>query len=530
MLAPTKVLFVAFSEWFQRHSHSTVSFAAAQSEWRELQAAIQVSTGRSPLLLRLAPVNSLQYRLARRLLPNRRAQHSGETISEAPVQYITAWESWQDHVEVLRMDGRSAEDLNAQVATSTKEWICPVASSDGDDDIARLVWHLLHNVLDETSIYFAGDRDLASPEGVGPHTLLSYNVVGRGAVIRRDAFVSVGGFDTSAIDKEHDLVLRLSEAGYNFVGLPAEHRLANSTEPSPATTIAALRRRGVTSSAATGEGVTSWSIMSRPTVDIVIPTRDRVDLLRTCITAVEENCGEFAITITIVNNDSQDPAMLEYFENTPHKVVAHPGPFNYAEIVNHGVASGRNDVVVVLNNDTVVSPGWLDGLVPFATLADVGVVGATLVAPSGEVQHAGMAAVPYPIELPYGRVPQLLFPDVIPLSPRQRAAIRNVVAVTGACHVVERVKWNIVGGMDESLRVTANDVDLCLRLSERGYYTVLNPSVVIEHVGKASRGSSESEGDHVRFLQRWGFLRELVDPCVPRRRATLVDVGDLLSQ
>mgnify|MGYP003346493272 CR=1 FL=1 len=103
----------------------------------------------------------------------------------------------------------------------------------------------------------------------------------------------------------------------------------------------------------------------------------------------------------------------------------------------------------------------------------------------------------------------------------QTAAIRNVVAVTGACHVIERSKWERVGGMDESLAVVANDVDLCLRLSALGYYTVLQPHAIITHVGKASRGSDEPINDHVRFLARWPFLTELRDPCVPRPRRHL---------
>ena len=519
---------MAFSEWFQSHSYST--FDAAQREWRDLQTGIQIARGRSRLALRIAPVNSLQYRLARRLLARRSSFPSSEIFSEAPVQFVEPWASWDSEVEVIRVDGRSAEELNTHIAASTRPWIFLAANRDSDDDIARLIWHLLEHAQDETAVYYSGDRDLATSEGVGPHTLLSYNAVGRGAVMKRDAVLAVGGFDSAATDQEHDLVLRLSEAGYNFVGLPAEHQLASAPTPSPDTIVAALRRRGVTVSATTTHDTVAWSVMSRPTIDIVIPTRDRLDLLRACISSVERNCGDFAVNITIVDNDSHETSTLDYFAATPHRVVAHPGPFNYAAIVNHGVATGRNDVVIVLNNDTVVGPGWIDGLAPLATLADVGVVGATLVSPSGEVQHAGMAAVPYPIELPFGRVPHLFSTDVVPLSPRQSAAIRNVVAVTGACHVVERAKWNIVGGMDESLRVTANDVDLCLRLSARGYYTVLNPAVVIEHVGKASRGTVESEDDHIRFLQRWGFLRELVDPCVPRRRATLVHAGDLHSQ
>ena len=522
---------MAFSEWFQSHSVDDMPFASAQREWRGLQTAIQISKGRSSLLLRVVPVGSVQYRLAQRLFRSRSANAQRAVISTSPVQFVEPFANWQDEVEVVVMDSRSVSDINAQILASRKPWIFPVSESDDPGDIARLAWHLLGTAHSESAIRFTGDRDTGSPMGVGPHTLLSYNVVGRGAVIPRRALLDVGGFDPSARDVEHDLYLRLSEAGYNFLGLPAEHKLCSSAAPIPETTMAALRRRGFTGTARASDAFTAWSLMGRPTVDIVIPTRDRLDLLRACLTSVEENCGDFAVSITIVDNDSREPETLEFFRQSPHRIVAHPGPFNYAEIINHGVATGVNDVVVILNNDTIVQPGWLDGLVPLAMMEDVGVVGATLISPNGDVQHAGMGAVPYPVELPYGLVPSSLVSDyVVALSHRQCESIRNVVAVTGACHVVERTKWNLVGGMDETLKVTANDVDLCLRLSERGYYTVLNPSVVITHVGKASRGNAEAEDDHIRFLQRWGFLRELVDPCIPYTRATLISQSDIIAQ
>lgn len=511
-------------------------FASAQREWRGLQTAIQISTGRSSLLLRLAPVGSVQYRLARRLFRSRSANAQRAVVSTSPVQFVEPFANWQDEVEIVAMDSRSVSDINEQILASRKPWIFPVSESDDSGDIARLVWHLLgtaHSaspIQSESAIRFAGDRDTGSPLGVGPHTLLSYNVVGRGAVIPRRALLDVGCFDPSARDVEHDLYLRLSEAGYDFVGLPAEHQLSSSAAPIPETTVAALRRRGFTGTVRSSDDFTAWSIMGRPTIDIVIPTRDRLDLLRACLTSVEENCGDFAVSITIVDNDSRDPETLEFFRQSPHRIVAHPGPFNYAAIINHGVATGVNEVVVVLNNDTIVQPGWLDGLVPLAIMGDVGVVGATLISPNGDVQHAGMGAVPYPIELPYGRVPSLINNSVVALSHRQCESIRNVIAVTGACHIIERAKWNLVGGMDETLKVTANDVDLCLRLSERGYYTVLNPNVVIEHVGKASRGNAEADDDHIRFLQRWGFLRELVDPCIPHKRATLISQGGVIAK
>lgn len=522
---PTKVLSVAFSEWFQSHPVGGVTYASAQREWRELQTARQIAIGRSPLLLRLAPVDSWQYRIARALLGRRQPTFSADTKAGVPRRDVPLSTQWQSRCTVLAMDGRGAQELNAELEQSTSPWFFPVSPHDSDEEIALVICHLLEHVADDVTdnvaVVFAGNLDSASPRGVGPHTLLSYNAVGRGALFRRSAVMDVGGYDDAAPDFEHDLVVRLSESGYNFHGAPAFHNLAPGNPPHTETTLAALRRRGHTGVVANGGDWVRWSLSSRPTVDIVIPTRDRLDLLLACLHSVESNCGEFVVRVTIVDNDSRESSTLEYFATTPHRVISHPGAFNYAAIINHGVASGNHDVVVVLNNDTVVHPGWLEDLVPIATLSDVGVVGATLVDRQGTVQHAGMGAVPYPVELPYGNIPDLFSRDTVALSRRQSEAVRNVLAVTGACHVVERAKWDRVGGMNEDLRVTANDVDLCLRMNELGWYTVLHPEVSITHVGKASRGSNESSDDHVRFLQRWGFLRGLVDPCVPVPREQL---------
>lgn len=511
-----------FSEWFDRHPLEEVSFSVAQREWLDLQTAIQRTNGRSLLALSLAPVDSPQYRLARRLLRRRLLGRVRSVSSDTPVLDVELAPNWRERCAVVKTDHLDVGSFNQELSAGSTPWVLFASAHDSEDEIALLVSSLLNHAHDPRTTYFAGEIDEGSVRGIGPHTLLSVNAVGRGAIFPRNVLVAVGGLSHDVSDFEHDLVLRLSEAGYPFVGIPTQHSLTPSPRPRTETTVAALRRRGVTGIANQGDEVVTWSVMSRPSVDIVIPTRDRIDLLSACIDSVEQNCGNFAVTITIVDNGSVEPESHAYFSLSPHRIVQHPGEFNYAAIVNHGVASGGNDVVVVLNNDTVVRSGWLEGLVPLATLKDVGVVGATLVSPEGDVQHAGMAAVPYPVELPFGRIPNLVTGDSLNLSQRQTDAIRNVLAVTGACHVVERSKWERVEGMDETLRVTANDVDLCLRLNELGYYTVLNPHVVIEHVGKASRGSSESSDDHVRFLQRWGFLRELLDPCVPVRRANIV--------
>ncbi|MBU6233469.1 MAG: glycosyltransferase [Acidobacteria bacterium] len=506
-----------FSEWCRSHPVTPVTLAEARREWQKFQADIHILHGRPSWLVRLLPVGTRRHRWVRLLV--------APLLHDSPRQRFSPHESplaisglRAPAVEILRLDSLSIDEANVRMRESTTTWVMFAGPSDAEADLLQLA-----AVLEEYSpssrevVLFAGDGSEGSPFSVGVHTLLSYNAVGRGALFPRELIVRSGGL-ASCVDPEHDLVIRLSEMGVSFHGVPLQHSLENAPSPHPSTTQRALRRRGITAEVLFDGDVLQWTVPGTPTVDVVIPTRDRLDLLTACISSIEQRCGNFAVTITIVDNDSHDVATRDYLANTPHRVVHHPGPFNYAQIVNHGVSEGRHDVVIVLNNDTIVSDGWLEALVPLATLPDVGVVGATLVSPEGSVQHAGMAAVPYPVELPYGSVHNLRTNEEVQLSRQQATAIRNVVAVTGACHVIERSKWEKVGGMDESLAVIGNDVDLCLRLAEIGHYTVLQPHVTITHVGKASRGANEPMEDHVRFLARWPFLTELRDPFVPRRR------------
>jgi GT2 family glycosyltransferase len=126
-----------------------------------------------------------------------------------------------------------------------------------------------------------------------------------------------------------------------------------------------------------------------------------------------------------------------------------------------------------------------------------------------------MAIIPYPVELNDGE-PITDIPRGV-LSEGARRSVRNVGAVTGAVSAVERSKWDLVGGLDESLRVIGNDVDLCLRLAERGYDSVLDPHVTLTHVGKASRRGNDGDGDNFRMIARWNMLGPdgLIDPFYP---------------
>jgi GT2 family glycosyltransferase len=245
-------------------------------------------------------------------------------------------------------------------------------------------------------------------------------------------------------------------------------------------------------------------------VEILIPTRDRVDLLAACVDSLQQTDYP-NWSIAIIDNDSNDSATHAFFAERGIRVIPAPGPFNYAAIMNIGVAASTADYVVALNNDvTIADPNWLRHLIDVALDQSVGVVGVSIVDHDGHSDHEGIAIAPYPVHIT-APVARLSGP----------AATRPVSAVTGAVQLVRRSIWNEVGGMDESLAVTCNDVDFCLRTQERGYATVVVPHVTVTHRASSSRGRLDPTADRARFCQRWGVLRDFFDPYFPPSFALL---------
>ena len=438
-------------------------------------------------------------------------------------------------VTIVRVDeSASSPDefittLNDVVSRATTTWLLIADSADpaGDATLAREV--LRTHARDDDDVVFADEYGptphaptLKSP-AVGPHTLLSYNVVGRPALIRIATIQRVGGFSKKAgWAYEHDLFLRLSEIDATFhhvAELLLGGRRTSSFDRShlDADTMrvvkAALDRRGWIGSVEPGAfaGLVTWRVAvpsPAPSIDIVIPTRDRVDLMRQCITAITEKSTYPNYNIIILDNDSVDPETLAYFRDCPYQVVPCPGPFNYAHIVNRGVARSSADFVVTLNNDTiVVTPDWLERLVSLAALPDVGFVGACLLDQDGRREHESIVISPYPQHLRtdsnYWHADSFV------------NATRDVAAVTGAVQMVERAWWNELGGMDEQLKVVMNDVDICLRSHVAGRYVVYTPDVQLYHHVSSSRGTLDPLDDRNRFIRRWDIFGTFADPYFP---------------
>jgi len=186
--------------------------------------------------------------------------------------------------------------------------------------------------------------------------LLSYNLVGRPALLRVATLRKIRGFDSDAgWAFEHDAYLRLREADAIFrhvnLVLPAarpdisfERRHVDAD--TCRVTEKALARRGWPGSVKPGRvpGLSSWKLDApspQPSIDVIIPTRDRIDLVRNCIEALENKTTYQNWDVILLDNDSIEPESLEYFANSKYRVVPCPGPFNYAKIVNRGSSTPR---------------------------------------------------------------------------------------------------------------------------------------------------------------------------------------------
>jgi GT2 family glycosyltransferase len=257
------------------------------------------------------------------------------------------------------------------------------------------------------------------------------------------------------------------------------------------------------------------AILRENPVTIVIPTKNRADLLRTCLDSVARTTPRESVRVVVVDDNSDEPAALVYLASLSARTdlrveVLHAAPgagFNYSRLVNLGTARATTPLVLHLNNDVeALDPGWLEDMAGWLSVPGVGVVGAKLLYPDGTINHAGislsredgLAHALFERE-PAEELGYLFLPH----------AARNVAAVTGACLLTRTDLYRQLDGFDEQkLAVAYNDVDYCLRAGAGGFRTVYTPQAVLRHVGSATRGTTYAEREHLEYIARHGTDRD----------------------
>ncbi|MHB8717868.1 MAG: glycosyltransferase family 2 protein [Candidatus Dormibacteria bacterium] len=401
-----------------------------------------------------------------------------------------------------------------------------VALLDHDDS---LLPHALHRVVERLqvardAVLIYSDEDLGAPDGTrhpgffkpgwSPELLLSVNYICHLMVARTDAVRAAGGFRPGYDGgQDHDLALRLTDGEarvehvadvlYTWRQVPGSTALASDAkmyayEAGRRAVADALQRRGLDGVVTAGIQLGAYRrrlvLHAEPSVGIIVPTRDRLDLLRACVARIEQITTYARWQLVIVDNGSREPGTLEYLARTSHRVIHDDGEFNYSRLINRGRAALDADHLVTLNNDAMVDiPDWIEALLEHSQRPEVGVVGCRLMYPGGRVQHEGVAlsgisGVAWPVNLDAGWL---------------GGVIRDVSAVTGACQMTRTDVFDAVEGYDEELPVAYNDIDYCLRVRRAGWRVVYTPHAEVIHTESATRGDFHPTADAERFRSRW---------------------------
>ncbi|WP_122314816.1 glycosyltransferase [Pseudomonas cichorii] len=247
-----------------------------------------------------------------------------------------------------------------------------------------------------------------------------------------------------------------------------------------------------------------------PLVSLIIPTRNAGSLVKQCIDSIQNLTTYRAYEIIVVDNGSDDPESLAYFEwlreQAGISVLRDDGPFNYSALNNQAVKLARGELIGLINNDIeVITPEWLEEMVALALQPNVGAVGARLWYPDERLQHGGVilgvggiAAHSHKFlsRYEYGYFGRAVL-------------IQEFSAVTAACLVIRKSLFEQVDGLDEkNLKVAFNDVDFCLRIREAGYVNVWTPFAELYHHESATRGFEDSPEKQQRFSQEIGYMLE----------------------
>ena len=259
----------------------------------------------------------------------------------------------------------------------------------------------------------------------------------------------------------------------------------------------------------TRSGSENMAIAPHRVVSVVIPSKDHPEVLERCLHTFREKTRYTYYEWIVVDNGSSDEnrEKMEALQKTYGFVYLYePMPFHFSKMCNLGVKQARGDLILLMNDDMEIIEGsWLERMVGQALQPHVGAVGAKLwYAGTQQIQHAGVT------NLAIGPSHKLVtFPDDEDYYYGRNRVTCNVAAVTGACLMVARKKYEEAGGLDEGLPVAYNDVDFCFKMLERGYVNVLRNDAILYHHESLSRGLDEQdEGKWERLLAEKEALYE----------------------
>ncbi len=452
-------------------------------------------------------------------------------------------------------NGHIAAASNSALTLATGEY---VALLDHDDELAPHALHFMVQAINQhpAAQIFYSDEDKIDMQGNrqephfkpdwNPDLFFSQNYISHLSVYRHALLQRIGGFRLGVEgSQDQDLLLRclLHVKPNEIIHIPkilyhwriAEGSTAlHAAEKNYTTTagIKALRhffdiqgRNDIQIEA----GIASNTYRVRyplpqpePLVSLLIPTRDKLELLEPCIRSILDKTTYQNYQIIILDNESTESTTLDFFQSIQNSdarvsILPYHQSFNYSAINNYGVQQAKGELIGLINNDVeVINPEWLSEMVSHALRPEIGCVGAKLYYDDETIQHAGVITG-------LGGVAghsHKYFPRTAAGYFNRLKIIQNLSAVTAACLIVRKTIYEEVGGLEEThLHVAFNDVDFCLKVREAGYRNLWTPYAELYHFESKSRGEEDTPEKVARFNKeieyiktRWGATL-LADPC-----------------
>lgn len=442
------------------------------------------------------------------------------STNEETMHYLGSIKDSRINIVRLEQNSGISNASNKAVSIGTGEYI---ALLDNDDEIAaNALFEVVKAINDFNADVLYSDEDKVDIHGTkknplhkpdwSPDLLRSQMYIGHFLVFTRELFNKVGGFrEEFTGSQDYDLVLRMTEIAHNIHHIPkvlySWRELETSTAANPyakpyahTAGLAALNEHltrvfGPENAYATeDEYLFVYDSRYRAEsvkVSIIIPTKDKVELLEPCISSILQKTSYPDYEILIINNNSVEKETFDWFEQqksrTAVRIIDANYEFNWSKLNNHGIREAAGEVYVFLNNDTlIISEDWLERLVEKAQREDVGTVGGLLLYEDHTIQHAGVV-------IGLGGWADHIFKGMKPnhfgspyISPM---VTRNVTASTGACLAISRKALDKIGLFNEEFIICGSDVEISLRSIEHGLVNIYDPHVRLFHLESKSRSS-----------------------------------------
>lgn len=367
-----------------------------------------------------------------------------------------------------------------------------------------------------------------------PDLLLAQNYISHLSLYRTELVRELGGFREGYEGaQDHDLALRVTAelSAEQIVHIPKVLYHWRAGEGSTALSSA---QKGYTSDAGLavvndhlqkvapkakvvdGQYANTYKIIwplpkEPPLVSLLIPTRDRVEILRPCVDAILANTDYSNFEVLILDNQSTCVETLDYMESITKsdsrvQVLGWDHPFNYSAINNYGAQQARGEILALVNNDIEpINPEWLTEMVRQVCRPEIGCVGAKLYYPNDTLQHAGVILG---IGGVAGHAHKYFSRNAHGYFSRLHIA-HNLSAVTAACLLIRKSVFFEVGGLNEKhLPIAFNDVDLCIKVREAGYRNLWTPYAELYHHESVSRGADDDAKKRARATAEVKYMRE----------------------